>query len=94
MRAQTPILATLTLAANILLAQHPHPQPKVGLSTQTLSADGLTTIVVTKPGPLPAAPCAPDAEFSCKNFLQTVNSNLFDSKGNEIPNTSQRYLKF
>jgi hypothetical protein len=88
MRERTPILATLYLSVNILLAQHPHPQPKPGFSTTTLSPDGTTTIVVTKPGPLPSAPCGPEIEFSCKNFLQTVNSNLFDSKGNEIPNTN------
>src|SRR5438445_7438887 len=88
MRAQISILATLYLSGSILLAQHPHPQPKPGLSTQTLSDDGTTTIVVTKPGPLPSAPCAPEIEFSCKNFLQTVNSNLFDSQGHEIPNTN------
>jgi hypothetical protein len=88
MRPQTLMLATLYLSANVLLAQHPHPQPKPGFSTTTLSPDGSTTIVVTKPGPLPSAPCGPEIEFSCQNFLQTVNSNLFDSKGNEIPNSN------
>ncbi len=87
MRAQISILATLCLSVN-LLAQHPHPQPKPGFGVQTLSADGMTTFSVTKPGPLPSAPCGEDLEYSCKNVLPTVNSNLFDSQGNEILNSN------
>ena len=63
--------------ASIALAQHPYPQPTPGPSVQTVSADGVTTFVVTGKGPLEVG----------KNFLLTVDSNMFDSAGKEMVNT-------
>jgi hypothetical protein len=63
--------------ASLALAQHPYPQPSPGPSVQTVSPDGLTTFVVTGKGPLDVG----------KNFLLTVDSNMFDSAGKEMVNT-------
>ena len=63
--------------ASLALAQHPYPQPSPGPSVQMVSPDGLTTFVVTGKGPLDVG----------KNFLLTVDSNMFDSAGKEMVNT-------
>src|ERR1700757_1768442 len=68
---------TLLLCAPLAFAQDPHPQPKPGPSTQTLSSDGITTTVVTPESPLPVG----------QNFLMTQDSNIYDSTGALMPNT-------
>ena len=64
---------------------HPCTQPRPGPSTQTLSADGVTTFVVTPEGHFP--PQDPFAEPPGSNFLMTVYENLRDFNGDEMPNT-------
>jgi hypothetical protein len=61
----------------LAIAQHPYAQPRPGPTVQTVSADGGTTFAVTPNGPLPVG----------KNFLLTVDSNMFDSDGKEMLNT-------
>ncbi len=74
--------ACLTQAA---MAQHPGPQPRPGPSTQTLSADGVTTIVTTPEGHFPSVD--PFANPPGSNFLLTVYENMRDGNGEEMPNT-------
>lgn len=73
------------LCAAPAYAQHPAPQPRPAASTQTLSADGMTTTVVTAPGFLPES--SPYTEPPGANFLETVYSNMIDGLGVEIPNS-------
>src|SRR3954468_2224085 len=71
------LLIVGAICGELAFGQHPYPQPRPAPSVQTLSADGQTTRVVTGKGPLPVG----------KNFLLTVDSNMFDSAGNEMLNT-------
>ncbi len=64
---------------------HPCTQPRPGPSVQTVSADGITTFVVTPEGHFP--PQDPFAEPPGSNFLMTVYENLRDFNGDEMPNT-------
>ncbi len=64
---------------------HPCTQPRPGPSTQTVSADGVTTFVVTPEGHFP--PQDPFANPPGSNFLMTVYENLRDFNGDEMPNT-------
>jgi len=83
MRTQTLILASFIPSANILLRSIPirsEPAPSRRRFPGWLDHDR-----GDQAGPLPSAPCGPEIEFSCKNFLQTVNSNLFDSKATKCP---------
>ena len=64
---------------------HPHPMPRPGPSTQTFSADGSTTFVVTPNGGFPSSDGTLEPPGS--NFLKTVYTNAFDGNGNEMPNT-------
>jgi hypothetical protein len=89
-RPATRLCAAAGLAAGMVLsgpalARHPGPQPRPGPSQQTLSADGTTTYVVTPEGHFPSQD--PFADPPGSNFLLTVYSNMFDSQGNEMPNT-------
>lgn len=57
---------------------HPYPQPMPMLpAPPTLLPDGITFHVDTSTSPLPVG----------QNELQYVESNVFDSGGNEVPNT-------
>ncbi|MGR9052066.1 MAG: hypothetical protein ACU84J_05405 [Gammaproteobacteria bacterium] len=71
--------------STLAYAEHPGAQPRPGPSIQTLSEDGTTTIVTTPEGHFPAQD--PFAEPPGSNFLMTVYSNIFDSNGEEMPNT-------
>jgi hypothetical protein len=66
-------------------AKHPYPQPRPGPSVQTLSDDGGTTFVTTPEGSF--AKTDPFTEPPGSNFLQNVDSNMFDGNGVEMPNT-------
>lgn len=75
---QVLILGLLFLFATTLLtAQHPQPQPRPAMTTQTVSADGLTTFVLPGTSPLPVG----------QNQLDYVESNIFDGNGVEMANT-------
>jgi hypothetical protein len=82
-----PALAVvLALWGSAALAAHPGPQPRPGPSTQTESADGKTTYVVTPEGHFP--PSNPFDDPPGTNFLgDTVFSNMFDGNGVEMPHT-------
>ena len=74
---------------------HPCPQPRPGNggffgSMQTLSEDGSTTFVVTPEGQ--HAPVNNSSTPPGSNFLMTVNSNLYDFNGDEMPNTQPSEL--
>jgi hypothetical protein len=85
-------IAFLLLGASVALAQFPQPRP--GPSTQCPPAtgcagypgDGVTTFVVTPEGHFPAQD--PFANPPGSNFLQTVNSDMYDSTGAIMPNTN------
>jgi cytochrome oxidase Cu insertion factor (SCO1/SenC/PrrC family) len=62
---------------------HPHPQPLPCPSTETTAGD--TTTIVTGESVFP--PSRPYIDPPGTNFLPTIYTNLFDSVGNEIPNT-------
>jgi cytochrome oxidase Cu insertion factor (SCO1/SenC/PrrC family) len=62
---------------------HPHPQPLPCASRATPVGD--TTFVVTGESIFP--PSKPFQDPPGTNFLPTVYTNLFDSRGCEIPNT-------
>lgn len=64
-------------AISPLQAQHPGPEPRPGFSTQTLSADGTTTFVVSPESTRPVG----------DNELGLVLENSFDSNGVEMPFT-------
>jgi hypothetical protein len=65
-------------------AQHPHPQPMPAPPTQKTLPDG-TIAVSTSPSLFPQS--YPFADPPGTNLLPTIYSNLYDSAGNEIPNT-------
>ena len=74
---------------------HPCPQPRPGNggffgSAQSLSADGMTTFVVTPEGQ--HTPQDPAAEGPGSNFLMTHDGNLFDFNGDEMINTQPSRL--
>lgn len=73
----------LALTAPAGLAQHPHPQPLLPLSCQQTA--GNVTTVVTGESIFP--PSRPFVDPPGTNLLPTVYTNLFDSLGQEIPNT-------
>lgn len=62
---------------------HPYPQPPLACSTQTTSGD--TTTVATGENLFP--PSRPFIDPPGTNLLPTIYTNLFDSNGDEIPNT-------
>ncbi len=78
MAERVSVFAIVLAVCAPLGAQHPRPQPRPAPSRQTVSPDGGTTRVVTGEGPLPVG----------RNFLLTVDSNMFDSDGNEMANTN------
>ncbi|MDD5275538.1 MAG: hypothetical protein PHR16_05605 [Methylovulum sp.] len=71
--------------ASVALADHPGTQPRPGPSIQTLSADGMTTTVVTPEGHFPPQDIVANPPGS--NFLMTVYENARDFNGDEMPNT-------
>lgn len=71
------VITTVMIVATVSLAQHPRPQPRPAMSTQTASPDGITTYVVTGNSSLPAG----------QNQLPYVQSNIFDGNGVEMLNT-------
>ncbi len=80
MKQRALVFVMTVLFTGYATAQHPHPQPRPAPSTQvyTTEPDGTPLVIVTMPeGFLPKD----------QNFLLTVDTNLFDSDGNEIPNT-------
>ncbi|MBI1195237.1 MAG: hypothetical protein GC138_05275 [Gammaproteobacteria bacterium] len=64
---------------------HPCPQPRPGASSQSSPDGGLTTVVNTPEGHLPAVD--PFDTPPGSNFLMTVYENLKDFNGDEMPNT-------
>ncbi len=66
------------------IAQHPGPQPRPGPSAQ-IPLDKETTLVITPEGFLPLSD--PYVNPPGLNLLLTVNSNMFDGNGVEMPNT-------
>jgi cytochrome oxidase Cu insertion factor (SCO1/SenC/PrrC family) len=85
-RTLTAVLlaALLSLVPRAGHAQHPHPQPIPPPGTQTTLPDG-TIAVSTSPSLFPQS--YPFQDPPGTNLLPTVYTNLFDSAGNEIPNT-------
>ena len=75
------LLSLLPVASQ---AQHPHPQPMPPPPTQTTLPDG-TIAVSTSPSVFPQS--YPFQDPPGTNLLPTIYTNLFDSAGNEIPNT-------
>lgn len=74
----TAALAGLLLGAStVVSAAHPNPEPLPGFSTQTDLPDGITTIVNSPEGLRPIG----------DNELPYIESNNFDSNGEEMPNT-------
>ncbi len=73
----------LGLGAAAGFAQHPHPQPPLAPSCQT--TEGNVTTIVTGESHFP--PSYPFVDPPGTNFLPTVYTNLFDSRGQEVPNT-------
>lgn len=74
------LLALVVTPATFARAQHPGPEPRPGLSAQattTLPDGSLLTTVLTPEGRRPVA----------DNELPYVESNMFDSNGNEMANT-------
>ena len=67
----------LGFLCNQALAEHPYPEPRPGFSTTTRSADGKTTYVNCPEGLRPVA----------DNELTYVESNMYDSAGDEMLNT-------
>ena len=78
-------IAFTALGTTLSFADHPNPQPRPGPSIQTLSPDGKTTFVVTPEGHFPSGD--PFLEPPGTNFLQSVNTNMFDGNGVEMVNT-------
>lgn len=66
-------------------AEHPGPQPIPGPSSQTLSADGITTFVVTPEGHFQAQ--NNEEHPPGTNFLNNVYENIRTMSGVEMPNT-------
>jgi hypothetical protein len=64
---------------------HPFPQTRPGRSVQNRSWDGKTTYVTAARGLFPSQD--PFLEPPGSNFLLNVNTNVFDSFGEELPNT-------
>ncbi len=64
---------------------HPYPQPKPGRSPQFAALNGKTTYVEVAPSIYDKSDPFNDPPGS--NFLNTVDSNVFDSFGRELPNT-------
>jgi hypothetical protein len=73
----------LGLGAAAGFAQHPHPQPPLAPTCQTV--DGNVTTVVTGESHFPQS--YPFVDPPGTNLLPTVYTNLFDSRGKEVPNT-------
>jgi hypothetical protein len=83
--ALTLAVAVALTGASAASADHPGPQPRPGPSTQTISADGMTTYVETPTGMFPESD--PFENPPGTNFLDTVYSNMLDGNGVEMPNT-------
>lgn len=71
------VAVSLAAMMGLAYAGDPGPQPRPGPSSQTLSADGITTNVVTPQGLLPAG----------QNQLPLIESDNFDGTGADMPNT-------
>jgi hypothetical protein len=84
--------AIAVVMAELAIAQYPAPKP--GPSTQCPPAtscagypgDGVTTFIVTPQGRFPSVD--PFANPPGSNFIQTVDSDMYDSNGNIMPNTN------
>jgi hypothetical protein len=79
------LASALALAACPARSGHPYPQPRPEAPLQWQSADGSTTHVLTREGRFPAVD--PFGEPPGSNFLRTVHSNVYDGRGEEMPNT-------
>ena len=83
------ILAALAVALLPQLARaeqhsgHPYPQPYLAASTQTTVGD-VTTVVT---GASLFEPSSPFVDPPGTNLLPTIYTNLYDSNGDEMPNT-------
>jgi len=77
------LLLAATAISQLALAQHPGVQPRPGPSSQTTIGD--TTFVVTPTGHF--SPSDPIRNPPGTNFLTTLESNMFDGAGVEMPNT-------
>ena len=75
----------LTLGGTAAQAAHPGPQPFPGPSIQTLSPDGKTTFVETRPSLFPESD--PFANPPGTNHLANVYENIRGLQGEEILNT-------
>ena len=64
---------------------HPYPQPAPGRSIQRASLDGSTTYVEVAPSLFEKSNPFDDPPGS--HFIDTVDSNMFDGRGREMPNT-------
>jgi hypothetical protein len=92
MKRSSLTIAFVFAMAALTAAQHPTARP--GPSTQCPPAtscagypgDGVTTFVVTPQGQYPSAD--PFANPPGSNFLQTANSDFYDSNGSMMPNTN------
>lgn len=88
--------AAMLLGMSVAPAQepvvgHPAPQPRFGLSEQTMSEDGTTTFISTQPSVFeeqdPWLPPEGSNQLAPSNLLETLYVNVQDSAGKEIPNT-------
>lgn len=82
---QLLVLTLLVWGSVAAYAEHPGPQPRPLPSQQILSADGATTYVTTPEGQF-----EPEDNFQYppgSNHLENVDTNAFDYRGNEMPNT-------
>ncbi|MBT3929612.1 MAG: hypothetical protein HOF34_02755 [Rhodospirillaceae bacterium] len=83
--ACSPDLATLRPDFQGSRFLHPYPQPAPGRTIQWSSLDGSTTYA--HPPPSLFEPSNPFTDPPGSNFIRSVNSNLFDGRGREMPNT-------
>ena len=64
---------------------HPYPQPLPGRSIQRASLDGSTTYVDVAPSIFEKSNPFDDPPGT--HFIDTVNANMYDGRGREMPNT-------
>jgi hypothetical protein len=83
--ACTPDLAEIRPIDQGMRFLHPYMQPQPGRSIQRVSLDGGTTHVSVAPSLFEKS--NPFDEPPGSNFIDTVQSNMYDSRGREMPNT-------
>ncbi len=77
-------IALSSLIGSAAMAQHPYPQPRPGGTVQ-IQLNENTTFCITPEGQM--EPGDPFVSPPGTNFLETVDTNMFDGLGNEMLNT-------